>query len=163
MPKFCRQYEHCLKNSARDFSLPDCQFLNSGKLRIDSVMMYLTADQDRILQLVENENDSPQVPRRDDKSEHPEGRKEHTEKHVRKILDIQKRTRTRQENQAERMRSELQPGEVGNSMTIAIPPVDRGCGDARNSISVITVRQQLLLQGWSKAVFAARSLLSQSV
>ena len=59
--------------------------------------MNLIADQDRILQLVENENDSPRVPRRDDENEHQEGRKEHTEKHVRNILDIRKRTRTRQE------------------------------------------------------------------
>ena len=109
-------------------------------------MMYLIADQDRILQLVENENDSPQVPRRDDKSEHLEGRKKHTEKHIGKILNIQKRTRTCQENQAERMLKrmwpELQPGEVGDSMTIAIPPVDRGHGDARNSICVITERNK---------------------
>ena len=75
---------------------------------------------------MDNDNDSPQVPRRDDQSEHQEGRKEHTEKHVRKILDIRKRTRTCQENQAERMlkrrRSELQPGEAGDSVTIATPP-----------------------------------------
>ena len=91
--------------------------------------MNVIADQDRILQLVDNENDSPRVPRRDDENEHQEGRKEHTEKHVRKILDIRKRTRTRQENQAERMlkrrRCELQPGEVGDSVTIATPPPTR--------------------------------------
>ena len=40
------------------------------------VTMNLIVDQDGILQLVENENDSPQVPRRDDESEHQEGRKE---------------------------------------------------------------------------------------
>ena len=84
------------------------------------VTMNLTADQDGILQLVENENDSPQVPRRDDESEHQEGRKEHIEKRVIKTLDFRKRTRICQENQAERMlkrrRSELQP-EVGNGVT----------------------------------------------
>ena len=37
MPKFCRQYKYCLENSAQDFSLPDCQFLHSGKLCIDSM------------------------------------------------------------------------------------------------------------------------------
>ena len=72
--------------------------------------------------------------------------KKHTEKHIRKILNIQKRTRTCQENQAERMLKrmwpELQPGEVGDSMTIAIPPVDRGCRDARNSIGVITEKNK---------------------
>ena len=87
--------------------------------------MNLIADQDRILQLVENENDSPQVPRRDVESEHQEGRKEYTEKYARKILDIRKRTRTRQENQAERMlkrrRCELQPGEVGDSVSLPFP------------------------------------------
>ena len=78
--------------------------------------MNLIADQDRILQLVENENDSREIPMRDNESEHQEGRKEHTE-----ILDIRKRTRTRQENQTERMlkrrRSELQPGEVEKLFT----------------------------------------------
>ena len=93
---------------------------------------------------MENENDSPQVPRRDDENEHQEGRKEHTDKHVRKILDIRKRTRTRQENQAERMlkqmRSELQPEEVGDSVTIATTPVDRGRGDARKTSLVSSER-----------------------
>ena len=65
--------------------------------------MNLIADQDRILQLVENENDSREIPMRDDESEHQEGRKQHTEKHVRKILDIWKQTRTHQENQEKRM------------------------------------------------------------
>ena len=55
------------------------------------VTINLIADQDGILQLVENENDSPQVFRRDDESEHQEGRKEHIEKHVKKILDIRKK------------------------------------------------------------------------
>ena len=45
-------------------------------------MINLIADQDRILEPVENENDSPEVPRRDDEGEHKEGRKEYTEKHV---------------------------------------------------------------------------------
>ena len=105
MPKFCRQCEYCLKNSAQDFSLPDCQFLYSGKLCIDSVPLCVC-----VCVCV-------------DESEHQEGRKEHIEKHVKKIFDIQKRTRTCQENQAERKlkrrRCELQPGEVGNSVTIA--------------------------------------------
>ena len=62
---------------------------------------------------------------KDEESEHQEGRKEHTEKHVRKILDIRKRTRTRQDNKAERIlkrtRSELQPEEDGDSVITAIP------------------------------------------
>ena len=41
-----------------------------------SVTMNLIVGQDGILQLVGNENGSPQVPRRDDESEHQEGRKE---------------------------------------------------------------------------------------
>ena len=41
-----------------------------------SVTMNLIADQDGILQLEGNENHCPQVPRRDDESEHQEGRKE---------------------------------------------------------------------------------------
>jgi len=40
------------------------------------VTMNLIVGQDGILQLVGNENGSPQVPRRDDESEHQEGRKE---------------------------------------------------------------------------------------
>ena len=124
--------------------------------------MNLIADQDRILQLVENENDSREIPMRDNESEHQEGRKEHTE-----ILDIRKRTRTRQENQTERMlkrrRSELQPGEVGDSVTIAIPRVDRGRGDARNITGVITYRQRDDFYKVGVKQFAARSLLSQSV
>ena len=88
--------------------------------------MNLIADQDRIFQLVENENDSREIPMRDNESEHQEGRKEHTE-----ILDIRKRTRTRQENQTERMlkrrRSELQPGEVSDSVTIATTSGTRRC------------------------------------
>ena len=78
-----------------------------------------------------NENNSFQLPRKDDESEHQEGRKEHTEKHVRKTLDIRKRTRTSQENQAEgmpkRRRSELQPGEVSDSVTIATTSGTRRC------------------------------------
>ena len=132
MPKLCRQYEYCLKNSARDFTVcltaSFCIQANCVLILClcASVTMNLIAGQDRIFQLVENENDSPRVPRRDDENEHQEGRKEHTEKHVRKVLDIRKRTRTRQENQAERMlkrrRYELQPGEVGDSVTIVHHP-----------------------------------------
>ena len=66
-----------------------------------------------------------------------------------------------------RMNAEkMQPGEVGNSVTIAIPPVDRGHGDARNIIIHWfhhRERQKLLLQGWNKTGFAARSLLSRPV
>ena len=41
-----------------------------------------------------------------------------------------------------RRRCELQPGEVGDSVTVAIPPVDRGWWDARNIIGVITEREK---------------------
>ena len=99
-----------------------------------------------------------------------EGRKEHIEKHVRKILDIRKRTRTCQENQAERIlkrrRSELQPAEVGDSVTIAIRPVNRGHGDAKNVIihwCHHTERQNDFYSVGVNQGFAVRSLFSQSV
>ena len=65
--------EWVLDHSADNSELNDNEELSSA---CQPVTIKLVADQDGILQLVENENDSSQVPRRDDESEHQEGRKQ---------------------------------------------------------------------------------------